>query len=346
MKKLTLLLIYALSTPLHASIEQVKTAFEKGNLPLAKSLLSQQNDNNDQKHLYLALIALGSDKLDEAEKHIEKAIELNATDANVQFSYAEIMAKQAESASIFSLSGYIKKVKKAFTAAVKLEPKNSKYRRALIQFHINTPSMLGGDIYEALKHAQALKAVDTLSGTSALIQVYGKMGNDNKFDNELKTAKLSFANEPELFYQLGLYYQEQESFSEALTYFRNAANMAVATDKQRNAKYSAIFQIGRTSLMIKSNFDEGKKAMAQYLNEAVISSSMPSKDWAKFRLANIVEAQGKESDAISIYKELAQRTVDKDLQKQAKCSGQLILATDLYSSQYFFSDSFGVSPPL
>ena len=28
------------------------------------------------------------------------------------------------------------------------------------------------------------------------------------------------------------------------------------------------------------------------------------------------------------------------------CSGQLILATDLYSSQYLFSDSFGVSPPL
>jgi two-component system, OmpR family, alkaline phosphatase synthesis response regulator PhoP len=28
------------------------------------------------------------------------------------------------------------------------------------------------------------------------------------------------------------------------------------------------------------------------------------------------------------------------------CSGQLILATNLYSSQYLFSDSFGVSPPL
>jgi hypothetical protein len=31
---------------------------------------------------------------------------------------------------------------------------------------------------------------------------------------------------------------------------------------------------------------------------------------------------------------------------QDTCSGQLILATDLYSSQYLFSDSFGVSPPL
>ena len=33
-------------------------------------------------------------------------------------------------------------------------------------------------------------------------------------------------------------------------------------------------------------------------------------------------------------------------QLESKCSGQQILATDLYSSQYLFSDSFGVSPPL
>jgi hypothetical protein len=30
----------------------------------------------------------------------------------------------------------------------------------------------------------------------------------------------------------------------------------------------------------------------------------------------------------------------------AECSGQVKLATDLYSSQYLFSDSLGVNPPL
>ncbi len=34
------------------------------------------------------------------------------------------------------------------------------------------------------------------------------------------------------------------------------------------------------------------------------------------------------------------------LDSDSDCSGQLILATDLYSSQYLFSDSLGVSPPL
>ena len=318
MKKLTLLLLYVLSTPLHASIEQGITAFENGNLQLAKNLLSQQSDRRYQKSLYLALIASKNGKLDEAEEYIEKTIELNAKDADVQFTYAEIMAKQAEAASIFSLTGYIKKVKKAFIAAVELAPENIEYRRALIKFHINAPGMLGGDIDEALRHAQELKRVDALSGSSSLIQVHGRMGNNEKFDEELKIAMLNFVDEPELYYQLGIYYQAQESFSEALIHFRKAANMATFTDKQRNAKYSAVFQVGRTSILSGSNFDEDEKAFTQYLTEAVISSSIPSKGWAKFRLANMLEAQGEKSKAIRLYKDLLQASSDKDLQEQVK----------------------------
>tara|TARA_R110000744_G_scaffold8364_1_gene27862 strand:+ start:316 stop:1293 length:978 start_codon:yes stop_codon:yes gene_type:complete len=318
MKKLVLLLVYMISTPLYASIEQGITAFENGNLPLAKSILLQQSDKAYQKPLYLALIAEKDGELDEAEEYIEQAIELDAKNAEVQFTYAKIMAEQAEASSIFSLTGYIKKVKKAFIVAVELAPKNIEYRRALIQFHLNAPSMLGGDINEALQHAQVLKGVDELSGTSALIQVHGKKGDDDKFDEELKIAMLNFADEPELYYQLGIYYQEKESFSEALINFRKSANMTTSTDKQRIAKYSAVFQVGRTSLFSNSNFDEGEKAITQYLNEAVISSSMPSKDWAKFRLANIVEAQGKKSNAIILYKDLVQESSDKALQELVK----------------------------
>ena len=45
---------------------------------------------------------------------------------------------------------------------------------------------------------------------------------------------------------------------------------------------------------------------------------MPSKDWAKFRLANIVEAQGEKLKAIKLYKDLAQDSADIELQKQVK----------------------------
>ncbi|ARD44816.1 tetratricopeptide repeat protein [Colwellia sp. PAMC 21821] len=315
MKKLILLLVCMVSHPLYASIEQGITAFENGNLPLAKSILLKQSDKGYQKPFYLALIAAKSGEWDEAEEYIKQAIELDAKNAEVQFTYAKIMAEQAEASSIFSLTGYIKKVKKAFKAAVELAPENIEYRSTLIRFHINAPSMLGGDINQALQHAQVLKGINALAGTIALIQVHGKMENTIKFNEEIKMAALNFVNEPELYYQLGLYYQENESFNEALIYFRKTANMATSTEKQQDAKYSAIFQLGRTSILSDSNFDEGKDAFTQYLNEANVSASMPSKNWAKFRLANIIESQGEESKAIRLYKDLVQESSDKSLQK-------------------------------
>jgi len=36
--------------------------------------------------------------------------------------------------------------------------------------------------------------------------------------------------------------------------------MATSIEKQRNAKYSAIFQLGLARILSDSNFDEGKKA--------------------------------------------------------------------------------------
>lgn len=320
MKKLTLLtlLVSTLSIPALASIEQGITAFESGNLELAEKILSQESDNSYQKYLYLAKIALKMGNIDDAEDYSDKAIELNSKDAYAQFVYGEIMAKQAETASIFSVMGYIKKVKTAFTAAVNLEPQNTKYHRTLILFHINAPSMVGGDIDEALKLAQNLKKFDDLSGTSALIHVYGHMEHKEKFDEVLKIAMLDFADEPELFYQIGLYYQKQENYSEALTYLHKAATMVTPTDEQRDAKYRAIFQVGRTSILSESNFEDGEKALVQYINEANISSTMPSKNWAKFRLANIAEAKGKKSKAMQIYKDLVQESADMDLQKQVK----------------------------
>mgnify|MGYP003625837247 CR=1 FL=1 len=310
------LLLGLQNIPAHANIEQGIIAFDNGNLPLSQKIFSQENDTSYEKYLYLAKIASANGKPDDAEKYINEAIELSPQNASLRFISADILAKQAEAGNVFSVMGYIKKVKKAFTAAVELAPNNIEYRRVLIQFHINAPSLLGGDIDEALKHAKVLKKLDVLSGTSALIQVYGQMENTEKFNEVLQVALIEFADEPEFFFQLGIFYQQQEHYDAALTYFRNAANMASATDEQRQAKYSAIFQLGRTSILSDSNFSEGEKALTQYLNEAIISADMPTKNWAKFRLANIVEAKGEKSAAVKLYNELVGDAADKELQKQ------------------------------
>ncbi len=320
MKKLTLLILltYLIISPAHANIEQGVTAFNKGELQLAKELLLQTREESYQKYLHLAQIALANGNLDNAENHIERALKLNQKQAHAHVIYAEIMAKQADSASIFSVFSYIKKVKMAFTTAVELDPQNIEYRHALIQFHINAPGLAGGDINEALKHAQNLKQLDPLSGAIALIQIYGQLEDLERLKELTNSAMLDFPNEPELYLQLGNYHQKQENYDEALIYYRKAATMVITSNKQRNAKYSALFQIGRATVQSENNLSEGKKALAKYLNEAVITSSMPPKDWAKYRYANVTEALGDKSKAMQLYKILAQETTDKELQNQLK----------------------------
>ncbi|SFC42019.1 tetratricopeptide repeat protein [Pseudoalteromonas denitrificans] len=318
MKKLILiiLLTYIVTISSNASIKQGISAFKNENLQLAKKLLLQEDNTDYKKHLYLAQIALKDEQLDAAEEYIDEAIKLNSKNAQVQFIYGEIMGEQAENANVFSLMGYIKKVKEALTTAVILAPQNIKYRSTLIQFHIHAPAMLGGDINEALKQALLLKKLNTLSGTNALIHVYGEMNNQEKFDQTLESALLNFVDEPQFHYQLGLYYQKQEQYDIALNSFRKAASLTTITNEQQNAKYSAIFQIGHTSTLSGRNLNEGEAALNQYLNEAVISSSMVKKFWAKFRLANIAEAKGEKEKAKKLYIKLIQVTTDKKLQKQ------------------------------
>jgi hypothetical protein len=46
------------------------------------------------------------------------------------------------------------------------------------------------------------------------------------------------------------------------------------------------------------------------------------------------------------FKAVLQEVATTCTKKEENCSGQVKLATDLYSIQYLFSDSFGVNPPL
>ena len=199
---------------------------------------------------------------------------------------------------------FVKKVKKGFETAVALAPENIRFRQALIKFHVNAPSLLGGDTDEALKHALVLKDHDALYGAGALIHVYGETKNKKAFRQWLNETLLEFKKEPEIHYQAGMYYQNEEIYEIAISYFRAAAEIVEVSEQQHQAKYLAMFQIGRTSMLTERNLDEGEKALVQYMSEAKITSAMPSLAWAKFRLANIVEAKGKKQKAIDIYRQV------------------------------------------
>ena len=320
MKKLILMsaLSYALSSPALATIEQGIKAYHEGDLKQAVAIISQVDNNNFEKPLYLAKIYFDQGDLDKAESYIEDAKDLNETNSEIHFFHGKVMAKQSQNVNMFSKMAYAKDILKAFTAAVKFSPDNVEYRQHLLTLHLVAPSILGGDTNIALEQAIAIKKLDAKSGAVALIKVYAKRDETEKLDEIYHQAVNDFPEEPALYYHRGMFYQQEEDFGNAVTELGIAAKLSVTTEKQLKSKYMAIYQLGRTSVLSENYLNEGENALNQYIAEADIQEYMPAKDWAKFRLANIIELKGDRAKAKALYEEVQHETNDKDLQSKAQ----------------------------
>jgi tetratricopeptide (TPR) repeat protein len=320
MKKLILVsaLSYALSLSAFANIEQGIAAFNKGDLQQATLLITQLDDSDFKKFLYLAKIDLTNGNLEKAEDNIEQALALAPTSGDSHYIEGKVMAALAEDANMFSQMSYVRKVLKAFTAAVKYSPENIQYRQSLLGIHLMLPAMMGGDDDLALAQAKAIESLDALSGSIALLRVYAKLEDQEKFNEVYELTLVNFPDEPAVHFQKGMFYQAQEDFDNAFIEFNKAASLDASTDKKSESKYMAMYQLGRTSVLSKRYFVEGEKALKQYIVEADVSSLMPSKDWAKYRLANIIEFKGDTVKAKILYEEVLKQTTDSDIKSQAK----------------------------
>jgi tetratricopeptide (TPR) repeat protein len=308
----------ALSIPALANIEQGIIAYEEGNLTQAVQLISQADDSDLEKHLYLAKISWDKGDLDKAERYIESALEMNESNSEVHFVHGKIMANQAKDANMFSKMGYAKDILKAFTAAVKFSPDNVEYRQHLLSVHIVVPSIIGGDLDVALEQAIAIRGLSASSGAIALMKVYAKLEEQEKYDGIYNRAVKDFPEELAVYYHRGMFYQQQQDFEVAVLEFETAAKLSTSTVKQRKSKYMAMYQIGRTSLLSKSFLNKGEQALNQYIAKADVQEHMPEKDWAKFRLANIIEFKGEAVEAKALYEELRQATTNKELKSKVK----------------------------
>ncbi|TMP28398.1 hypothetical protein CWB99_11825 [Pseudoalteromonas rubra] len=317
----TLLMPLALlicSTTATASIEQGRAEFEKGNLRLAQSLLLQQQTSDYHKPLLLARIALKSDQDEVALQHIEDALAQHPNNPELYFAHVEVIAKMAEQASIFSVSGYIKKLKASFIKAVELAPDNTEYRTALIKFYINAPSMFGGDEQAALTHINELEKIAPFEAFLTRLHLLGKTGEQDEFARLIAIGQKRFAAEPRFFYTLGQVYHERDQSEEALNQFRKAAAMKTATTLQEKARNHSLVLIGVLSKQLGKHHDEGEAALRQYLDEASHHYDMPDKSQVKFRLAEIAIDRSKTAVAKQLLNEVITETLSERLKKKAR----------------------------
>jgi tetratricopeptide (TPR) repeat protein len=301
-------------------LENAISVLKAGQTEQAIALFEKQK-NDPKAMVYLAEIYMDSD-LDEAEEWIEKAIEVKSDDAEIHYVRGAIMGRQA-SGSIFSALSYAGKSVNSFTKAVELEPNSIKYRKGLMQFHTSAPSIAGGDLDVAKVQVEKIKLLDPKAGLEAEINYELSQDNDALAEELLQQGKQTYKDIPEFFLQSGMYQQQQENFQAAFDEFTLAISKNAETEESVAAKYSAMYQLGRTSVLGETNIDAGIKALQQYISEAPDLDGLSPKPWAEFRLANLLALNAQKSEAKVIYLRLA-KTDNEDLAKQAKKAAKKI----------------------
>jgi tetratricopeptide (TPR) repeat protein len=311
----TLTFANALS-PLDNAITVLKT----GQTEQAIVLFEKQKHDPDAM-IYLAKIYMDTD-LDEAEDWIEKALKANLKDAEAYYVRGAIMGRQA-SGSIFSALSYAEKSVNSFTQAVELQPDSIKYRKGLMQFHTGAPSIAGGDLEIAKVQIEKIRLLDPKAGLEAEINYELSQDNDTLAEALLQQAKQIYKDIPDFFLQAGMLQQQQKNYQAAFEELTIAISKNPETEQSVIARYNALYQLGRTSVLGENNIDAGIKALHEFIGKAPDLDGLAPKPWAEFRLANLMVLNSQTLEAKTIYLRLA-KTANKALAKQAKKAAKKI----------------------
>ncbi len=321
--KLILLSFLLLSTTqLSANPEAIKL-FNDGQIPAAKLLFEQdlkETTTAPETLAYLARIALRQDDMDSAEDLAKEAVVQAPKNSFVQYSYGIVMGRIAQDASIFSALGYAKKTLSGFNQAVVLEPDNIAYRQSLMSYHLAAPGIAGGDKDIALQQAEKIKTLDLKIGTRALINVYAVSEDKTAIKALFTKLPAELSQDADILFHRGLYQLAVEAYPAAVQDFKLAIQQAGDKDEFQQSKFGAMYQIGRTSVISKTEFQQGIESLQEYIKTAPKLSGLPPKDWAEFRMANLIEADGRKDEAVVIYKRLAKNVSDKRLKKAIKAA--------------------------
>lgn len=222
------------------------------------------------------------------------------------------MGQQAGNA-IFSALSYAKKSQQSFAKAVEMAPDNVEYNMGLMMFHLNAPSIAGGDIEIAKSQAEKVYKLDKERGLLAQLRLLRVSDSDNR-EEQLLTLVNANPEIARLQFELAQWFRREEKYQETFPRYELALQTLAEDDAEQRC--AIWYQYGKTAGMADKKHAQGITHLDSYLSQCAITRGMPSKEWATFRRANIIEHQNK-TEAFGIYRSL-KSTADKDLKKALK----------------------------
>jgi len=323
----------AVIAPAQANSDAAQLAFQARDYSQATSLFEKQLEQNEENvvaHLFLAKIAVKNEDLDLAEYHIlaaskfieentEKALDKN-TQAEICHWLGTIMEMRAEKSNIFSMSGYAKKSLKGYLKSVELLPEKLEYRQGLINFYLGAPSLLGGDIDEAIKHAKVTFDQNPNFGYKMLVNSYEKIGDTQLVLATYKLAIENFPADAELLLMRGSYWKGEREYEKAVGDYQRALKLPGTGGDHKAIQLMSWYWIGRISGFNGNNLARGINAYQQVIdfNEDLGDSFIPNKEWTQFRMAKLMMLNKQNKAAKAIFIQLLKSTNREDLKDEIR----------------------------
>jgi tetratricopeptide (TPR) repeat protein len=260
-----------------------------------------------------ALLATG--KPEEAMAAFKAAIDLDPKNGVYHRALGEAYGYKAQkgfasgSEGMFGMMGLMKSARGEFELAEQYAPEDVQAHVNLAMFYIMVPGIMGGSYSKAHDEEATL---DKLDPVQSLQVRSAEAGNKDKDDEAIKLLQQAIAQDKTQGSRLalGLFYIGAKRYDDAFATFREMSKDPTA--------YMAWYQIGKTSGLAKSNYDEGIASLKQYLAVEDLPDTIPSPAWAHYRLGNIYQAQGQKDLARGEYKTAAGLNSNGDPELVAK----------------------------
>ena len=224
---------------------------------------------------------------DRAVEHLERAVELDESNAEYHYMLAEAYLANYQFAGIVRMPFIAPKVRNHLELAVKYSPQTIEYREALAQYYAMAPAILGGSYQRAYEQATEIAKLDPYLGLLAEAGVYAEDGEGEKALTAYRKAMRMRPEAWQAYQRLGNHYLSLQELDRAIEMFKRYVE--AAPDQAESHHH-----LGR-AYQQKRMYDEAIASFQKALDKD------PSITPLVFRIAQLYEFQGNARQARDYY---------------------------------------------
>lgn len=245
------------------------------------------NQKNAEAHYQLARVFLFQRSLDDAEDEIDKALELNNTDARFHFLRGQILGVTASHANIFKQGILAPKIKNEFLRAAELDPSMVEAHIGLYNYYLMAPGIMGGSEEKALEQANEVVKLNSVQGHLLLANYHQHKKDFTAAESEYKMAIISDPKKTAGYKALGYFYTTQKKFDDAIVQFKKYIELDPKNPDAHDSYGDALFA--------EEKYDE---AIEEYNTALWLDKNFSS---SIYQLGACYEKKGMKSKAVETY---------------------------------------------